>query len=300
MSKVESVEVEEYQKETIYYRKVNSLDSIKLSLLIKEENKFIEVSRTTTCKDYIGDAIYHNLLGTLGSFTSLDTIKTLKLKDFIFKMRVRNKDDVESVISNFKMINKLEKKVGIPLSKIYRVSGIDDEVVIDADKFYLQSPLTSSILLQLVRFLPYPVDKKYRKIENHIKAVSVSVGNRDGRISKNIVRANIDFVHLLSNIDRVLGTNKITGFCDALVLKTPKSVSWSIDKTYSVYKDSKVYTKEVVHNNNHSLSGIENFSLRLFNLMNTPNWKESVTLSTGSDWHFNYFKLLNWYDKLDV
>ena len=282
-----------FSKEPDFSRIVTSMDVCRLSFIEAINGEYVEYNSPTSCKDYMGDLLYFSLLGKPETFLSVSNKQT-GIKETIIKLRVPS-GYYKNVIKHFHILTTLEKRCNIPPSTLKRVNGNKDELVIFGDSFWIQSPLTLSIYLQIFRSLAYNLSKSVRSVDNFFKLLSESVGNRDGRIAKNIVEAKVKIPYLLNNIGYILDSDKITGISDKYLYdKSPNK-----NEVLSIHNDKHVIESTGMSPSPHAYSGIEALANRVRTFNTASNWKGNIGGTNGAKWAFNYWKLTKGYDKLD-
>lgn len=291
-----TITVKKLKNNTLYSNKTNGEYLVLIGLLDKiKEGVYEENGGRVGCKDYIGDSIAYQRLG----YKSGGSNPTLTIKDdsFCFYFITYDKKVTDTLIRQSRILNNLEKKVGIPETKFYVES--DNYVVIDADKFWIQSTLTTSTLIQIVRSLIYPTLR--RRVLTHFKAcLSKYKNEKDTAYWNTILNSEISLEFLLSNIKDIINGNPWTSCNDKYVLplvgKKDRRDNPLLEYDYLDIPTKNIKGEDVpiryYRGCNHGSHGIVNLCNNIIRLKAVNNdWNRlqgNVELSNFETWAINY------------
>lgn len=258
-------------KVTVHYNKGNTsyrnstsgIYTVLICLLDKlGGGEYEENGSRVGCKDYIGDSIGYQRLG----FPNGGSVphKPISSDNFCFSFLTYNKEAASLLIKQSKILNSLEKKVGIPETKFYVVDN--NYVVIDADKFWIQSTLTTSTIIQIVRSLIYPTNK--RRVLTHFReCLKLYTTQKDTPYWASIISSGVDLEFLLTNIETIINGNPFTS-CNDEYVKSLVGKKKGTDSNWFEYDYEIVATKDISGRDlpvkyyrsvNHGSHGIANF-----------------------------------------
>lgn len=294
-------------KVTVHYSKNNSTYNNRVSgkyhvlicLLDKlRDGEYEENGNRVGCKDYIGDSIAYQRLGFPNGGSS--PTKPISTDNFCFSFLTYDKEATSLLIKQSKILNSLEKKVGIPETKFY--ISADNYVVIDADKFWVQSTLTTSTIIQIVRSLIYPTNK--RRVLTHFKeCLKLYTNQKDTSYWTFIIESGVDLEFLLTNIETIINGNPFTS-CNDEYIKSLVGKTKNRDGKWFEYDYESIDTKDINGRDlpvqyyrglNHGSHGIVNFCNNISRLKDNNNDIKKLTTGYYSKhfknfetWAFNY------------
>lgn len=261
-------------KVTVHYSKSNTSYrnnthgqyNVLICLLDKlREGEYEENGERVGCKDYIGDSIGYQRLGFPNGGSR--PTKLISSDNFCFSMLTYDNDAASLLMKQSKILNNLEKKVGIPETKFY---VLDNYVVIDADKFWIQSTLLTSTIIQIVRSLIYSTNK--RRVLTHFKeCLKLYTTQKDTPYWASITASGVDLEFLLTNIETIINGNPFTS-CNDKYIKSLVGKKKDTGGTWFEYDSAIVATKDISGRDlpvqyyrsvNHGSHGISNFCSNL-------------------------------------
>ncbi len=275
-----------------YNNKTPGKYNVLICLLDKlRDGEYEENGNRVGCKDYIGDSIGYQRLG-FHNGGSCPT-KTISSDNFCFSMLTYDNDAASLLMKQSKILNSLEKKVGIPETKFY---VLGDYVVIDADKFWIQSTLTTSTIIQIVRSLVYPTSK--RRVLTHFKeCLKLYQTQKDTSYWHSIIDSGVDLEFLLTNIETIINGNPFTS-CNDEYIKSLVGKNKNRDEKWFEYDYETIATKDISGRDlpvqyyrglNHGSHGIANFCNNLKKVKDNDN---DITKLTSGHYqrHFKNFE----------
>jgi len=281
--------------ESNYYNQLQQNSEIEWSFLNRvkgKKNSFKELFLKVKCREYFGGAVVCANLDIdtpkIYGFSLKD--KRLSLKETLLSVSLP-KADIPNFLEHLPLLRKIEKQMGIKMTRKYSTQHNDADytkLVLIGDKKWVSSPLLISIYTQIIRSFTYKTTTT--SFKSHIKELitKIAYGN-DVIIFQSIESKGVDLMHLLINIDKVLGDNPLTGLNDAY-LRSKKS---SIIVEYSTISlpITIVGSGQWSISSNHSRHGIGSFLEALSYRRN--NKSEYVSKTIGASWSKNYLELLN-------
>lgn len=284
-----------------YNNRTSGQYNVLICLLDKlRDGEYEENGNRVGCKDYIGDSIGYQRLGFPNGGSS--PTKLISSDNFCFSMLTYDNDAASLLMKQSKILNSLEKKAGIPETKFY---VLDNYVVIDADKFWIQSTLTTSTIIQIVRSLIYPTNK--RRVLTHFKeCLKLYQTQKDTSYWHSIITSGVDLEFLLTNIETIINGNPFTS-CNDEYIKSLVGKNKNKDEKWFEYDYEIVATKDISGRDlpvqyyrgcNHASHGIANFCNNLKKVKDNDNNITKLTrgyyqpyFKNFETWAINYYIL---------
>jgi len=238
-----------------------SLALLSLDSETKTTKTYKPIGTSTTCKDFIGDGLFHNFTGQPTPYCHKDEL----IGPFIILFICENKKVAATFHKKLKIINNLEKKCGVQLTSFELQ---DNFVVATADPFWRESTLAASTFIQLCRFCLTP--SKARSILSQIKVVAANDKLRDSCYAKGILGSEmLDIEFLVKNMDKVSGVNKFTDYNDEKC--KGKTGTFTFNREVNILGKNLKGAVRGGNHDHHSTHGICNFAKELKSLFTSKN-----------------------------
>jgi hypothetical protein len=273
------------------YIQVSQASEINWSLLSRvNKYEFQELHTPVTCREFLGDAAVVANLGIAypliyglslpkGVISANETLLSVNIKP-------QNFDNFKA---HFKIIRKIERDMKIKRTKLLETQ-LPNKFVIIGDKKWMSSPLLISIYTLLIRSFTYetPVSSYKRHITKLLKHTYYS---NDVEFFRFFKHCNFDLIHLLSNIDEVLGDNPLTGGNDAVLFENKGNILNCNSRIILPIGIESTYQKVVSFymHHNHSSSGIKS----LVDTLQCVYRDCDIHVNIGYLWAQNYNKILD-------
>jgi hypothetical protein len=277
--------------ENNYYNQIPQTSDIQWSFLNRvkgEKDSFEELFLNVKCREFFGDLV---VCGNLNIDTP--SIYGLRLKDKRISVKKTllsvsmNEGDVEGFAKRLRFLRQIEGAMGIKKTRIYPTqhNATDyTKLVLVGDKKWISSPLLISLYTAIIRSLTYSFSKlTFKDHINELITGSYSYGN-DACTFKRLKDCEVDIVHLLTNIDVVLGDNPLTGLNDTKLIVDKKYIKTESDSVGLSHLGRITYWSTY---NNHSQHGLMTF---LDKIRYAPAGRP-IADGIGAGWANNYKNL---------
>lgn len=260
-----------------------------------EKDSFKELHLQVKCREYFGDAVVcaHLDIDTPAIYGFRLVNKRVSIEETLLSVSLPSNESL-GFIKHLSILRKFERQMGIKITKCYSTQHTDEDsvkLVLVGDKKWVSSPLLIAIYTQILRSFTYHTPTS--SYSAHIKALITEYSGNDRDTFSNIHYSGIDLLHLLLNIDRVLGDNPLTGLND-LELKAKKaSITDENSRVllYSLVVNETNFTFNWSVHLNHSRHGINSFIDNMNYRGQGGQDAEYVKKSIGASWTNNYYLL---------
>jgi hypothetical protein len=276
-----------------YYNQISQTSEIHWSFLNRVKGdkwSFQELFLKVKCREYLGDLV---VCGNLDIDVPMIYGMSLRKKRISIKETLLSvslyQESVPTFIKNMKYLRRIEKSMGIPMTRIYSTQhqgAFDTRLVLIGDKKWVSSPLLISIYSLIIRAMTYSL--RGNSFKSHIKALVISswsYGN-DAQAFKTIDRNGVDLIHLLQNIDKVISDNPLTGLNDENLRADKRLLTAEYQNVVLNYEG---HSHSWCMSNNHSQHGIINF-VDGVNYTNSRGHRKNYGIN--SSWVNNYIQLI--------
>lgn len=204
------------------------------------------------CKDYFNEIIAARYFGYVYQMVYRFKAKEIyNDKEFFLIFSSPDSDERSNFLSNLKILEEVEKLVGIPIRRRSKILKADDSqsYIIRVPKEWLSSTLMISFYTLLLRSFVYITDSG--TLDNHVHRMS-NLQHNDGRMFKDIsTTKEFNILTFLSNYKVIFKTNPATGYDDNLIkerlLVEPEGSQFRIPKRGSI-TDTVYWGYSTIHN----------------------------------------------------
>ena len=238
--------------------------------------KFTTVSKDALCKNYIGEELVRMGIGVKRNFSVLRSKEEVMNKDggYWIVYTFYNSLDIHRVVTQFNLINKFEKGVGIiseDQSKYYFVKDSPRQLLVYCGPVWTYSPLLTSIHITFIRCLTEKTNCS--TMLSHLKHLikKNNGGNgffRDLQYLAAVFKAGISLRDLVLNRkDYIHENDRFSGLNDEVLRGSCHFINQGDTKTISVNIGSDSFIKHIFRSEYiHSNSGIYSFAVKVVEL----------------------------------
>ena len=274
--------------EQCYYNQISQTSEIQWSWLNRvqgEKDSFKELHLQVKCREYFGDAVVcaHLDIDMPDVYGFKLINKRLALNETLLSVSLPT-TAIPDFANKMKFLRSIEKRMGISMTKVYPTQH-SDKLVLVGDKKWVSSPLLVSIYSIIIRSLTYTSTAKTYK--DHIKELITGIfsSSNDASAFKTFKNDKVDLLHLLLNIDKVTGTNPLTGLNDAMLIAKKHTIIDQYNSIALAFDEGTFYNWKLA--NNHAQHGIIRF-LNTVEYLNQGNSYQTI----GAGWAKNYIEVL--------
>lgn len=298
--------------------------SIRFSPLVIKDDVFEELWYPVSCRDKMQNLPmllvqpYITPECCRFQFKDVDLIKYQGDRQYLL-VSFEHKDEYDCFLDKLELLNDLEEKCNFSISEVIysnrnkrKDSPLTHEIILSIDLDWVKSPLYLSLFTFLCRCLSYSFlqetdwDLRLREMHdiwNENVSIDYDVTGDEGIFTSAFVNKTLNLEVLLSERDRILGDDPLTGLNDKAIIGAIGVLAntyGGVEMYKNIYSDceckfeSKHFKPITLPSKysfeaEHSLSGF----LGLYNRIGNFNWDaKHISLHLFPKWTINYLELM--------